>query len=356
VGVFPTHPYLRYDIRDMLEPLVSVIIPTFNRACLLTQAVQSALSQSHRSLEVLVIDDGSTDGTETSLKERFAQEPRLRYVRQPNQGVSAARNRGLAEARGELVAFLDSDDVWLPGKLERQVAVLAEFPEAGMVWTDMDAIDGEGNLVERSYLRKMYRAYRWFPSLEDLFASSRELDGAQVYAGDIYSPMVLGNLVHTSTVLIRKSRLEKVGLFRVDYRRGGEDYEFHLRTCREGPVAFIDQATIRYRIGLSDALTNPGNNAAMALAYLETLKEALARDRSRIILPPGRLDECLAEAHAWAARELLVGGEPGSARAHFRESFRLKPWQPSQFKFMGAALLPDRLQTALVRGVRRLRR
>jgi glycosyltransferase involved in cell wall biosynthesis len=339
----------------MLEPLVSVIIPTFNRAGLLTQAIDSALGQAYGALEVLVIDDGSTDGTEAALRARYGQEPRLRYLRQQNEGVSAARNRGLTESRGELVAFLDSDDVWLPGKLARQVKALLAIPEAGMVWTDMDAIDGEGRLVERSYLRKMYRAYRWYPSLADLFASRREIEGAQVGWGDIYSPMVLGNLVHTSTVLIRRSRLEQVGEFRVDYRRGGEDYEFHLRTCRAGPVAFIDLATISYRIGLPDALTNPGNNVAMALAYLETLREALLRDRARIVVPAARLDECLAEAHAWAARELLVSGETASAREHFRESFRLKPWQPSQYKFMGAALLPARVQTALVRGVRKLR-
>ena len=108
-------------------PTVSVIIPTYNRAHLLPRALESVLAQTFEDLEVLVVDDGSTDGTEAVVT---GYDDRVRYLRQPqNAGVSAARNRGLREARGEFVAFLDSDDEWFPEKLARQVERFRELPD-----------------------------------------------------------------------------------------------------------------------------------------------------------------------------------------------------------------------------------
>src|SRR4051812_39458766 len=111
----------------MLAPMVSVIIPTFNREHCLAASVKSALEQkgsdgrNYASLEVIVVDDGSTDQTREMLQKTFSLDPRFKYVYQANGGVSAARNRGLREARGEFIAFLDSDDIWLPGKLVLQI-------------------------------------------------------------------------------------------------------------------------------------------------------------------------------------------------------------------------------------------
>ncbi len=99
-------------------PLVSVVIPTYNRAQMVSEAVRSVLEQTFGDLEVIVVDDGSTDGTREALKPHA---DKIRYLRQENSGVSAARNRGIAEARGSLIAFLDSDDLWLPAKLKNQV-------------------------------------------------------------------------------------------------------------------------------------------------------------------------------------------------------------------------------------------
>jgi glycosyltransferase involved in cell wall biosynthesis len=105
----------------MTGPLVSVVIPTFNRAATVVRAIESVLQQTYRPIEVIVVDDGSTDGTQEVLK---AYGSALVYLRQDNAGPAAARNRGIRESQGGLIAFLDSDDVWLAAKLERQVAVL----------------------------------------------------------------------------------------------------------------------------------------------------------------------------------------------------------------------------------------
>ena len=109
------------------KPCVSVIVPTFNRAWILKEAIDSVLAQNYRDFELIVIDDGSTDHTRDIL---HPYRDRLTVIRQANAGVSAARNRGIRAASGRLIAFLDSDDLWLPGKLERQTAFFDATPEA----------------------------------------------------------------------------------------------------------------------------------------------------------------------------------------------------------------------------------
>src|SRR3954470_1810603 len=117
---------------------VSVIIPTYNYARYLPQAIDSALGQTHAPLEVIVVDDGSTDDTPRVLE---AYASRIRVIRQANQGAGAARNAGIAAARGEYVAFLDSDDLWRRDKLELQLARFREEPDLGLVHAGVETVD-----------------------------------------------------------------------------------------------------------------------------------------------------------------------------------------------------------------------
>ena len=123
------------------HPLVSVVIPTFNRAGYVVEAVESALAQTWPHVEVIVVDDGSTDDTKKRL-ERFGRA--IRYFYQENRGVQAARNRGVAMAAGSYVALLDSDDLWLSGKLARDLKILEAESEVGMVCARMEVIDADG--------------------------------------------------------------------------------------------------------------------------------------------------------------------------------------------------------------------
>src|SRR6266849_10246474 len=117
--------------------LVSVILPTFNRAHCVGQAIDSALQQTHRDLEVIVVDDGSVDQTCQFMKRKYGEFRSIRYIYQENKGVAAARNTALRAAQGEFIAFLDSDDVWKPWKIELQLACMEKLPHIGMVWSDM---------------------------------------------------------------------------------------------------------------------------------------------------------------------------------------------------------------------------
>jgi glycosyltransferase involved in cell wall biosynthesis len=349
----------------MDRDLVSVVIPTYNRAALLPEAVDSVLAQTYPALEVVLVDDGSRDDTAEVVRTRYGADPRVRYFFQANAGVSAARNRGIREARGEFVALLDSDDVWYPHKLALQVAALRALPDAGMIWTDMEAVGPDHQPLHARFLRRMYHAYRFFPNPVDVFPSglivgpehpalARELPpGSKVYHGDIFSAMALGSLVHTSTVLLRRDRLERVGFFREDYR-AGEDYDFHLRTCKAGPVAFIDVATIKYRVGGADALT-VNNTLRIAEAFLTTFENTLRVDRARIRLPQALLDECRADALAWVGEQNLAHGRTTRARACLARSLYYRPWQPYVGRQLVLSLLPTALRGAVLRLVRRYR-
>lgn len=346
----------------MADQLVSVVIPSYNRAYCIARTLDSVLGQSHRNVEAIIVDDGSTDNTRELIEQTYGHEPRVRYFYQKNGGVSAARNHGLREARGEYIALLDSDDLWLPWKLEAQLRCLEALPDAGMIWTDMTAVNPEGGVIAPRYLTKMYSAYGWFRTRDQLFERSfpfadldpklsADIGDPKVYYGDVFSEMVLGNLVHTSTVLLRRERFERVKTFDLSLERSGEDYDFHLRTCREGPVAYLDVASIRYMWGAADQLTAPGHRIDMARNFLKTVSSTVARDRERIRLPNVVIDEVLAEAHGWLGECHYDLGEIEAARSQLFASLRHKPKQPRIAALLALSLLPKgvapRLQGAL---------
>jgi GT2 family glycosyltransferase len=327
---------------------VSVIVPTYNRAYCLPRALDSVLAQTHSRFEVVLIDDGSTDGTADLVARSYGRDSPIKYFYQKNAGVTAARNAGLARAQGDYIALLDSDDVWMPWKLELQLACFRQCPEVGMVWTDMQAIGPEGNLVSNAYLRTMYHAYRWF-STADLFPRvyslpegtfTPELAAPRLHVGDIFSAMVMGNLVHTSTVMLSRARFEKVRGFNEALRVAGEDYDFHLRTCREGPVGFIDVASIQYQTGMPDRLTAGRYRVHAALNCLATVLPVLRRDRARIRLPRSMIRARVAEVHEWAGDSLLQSGQAEQARKHLLESLRHCPLQPRTLALLVRASLP----------------
>src|SRR6478672_4594673 len=129
------------------DPLVSILVPAYNAEATLAETLQSALASSYSRLEIVLVDDGSTDATAT-IAETFArQDERVRFFRQPHRGVSAALNFGLVQIRGELVARLDSDDLWHPTKLERQVELLATDSTVALAYTFVRYVDDTGRIV-----------------------------------------------------------------------------------------------------------------------------------------------------------------------------------------------------------------
>jgi glycosyltransferase involved in cell wall biosynthesis len=339
---------------DGVAGMVSVVVPTYNRAPIVGAAIESVLSQRYQNVEVVVVDDGSTDDTR-SVVERYG--PHVRYVYQPNSGVTAARNLGFANARGEFIALLDSDDKFLPWKLEAQVRFLRAHPDVGMVWTDMTAVSPDGRVLEERHLRTFYGAHA-LACIEQVLEGTRALEGiwvdapadvatAPTYKGDLFSSMLLGNLVHTSTVMLRRDRLRMVGGFDTSLTHSGEDYEFHLRTCSHGAVAFIDAPSLLYRVGAADQLTAPRYGIYIARNNLTTVLRWLELGRGRINLPRYRLQRRLAQSFRWVGEEELELGDRRAARTHLMRSLRHAPRDTrAAMLLVFAALPPSALRTA----------
>ena len=331
-------------------PLVSVIVPTFNRAYCLARTLDSALAQTYGEIEVLVVDDGSTDDTRAMIASRYAKDSRVKYFYQANGGVAKARNTGIAAATGAFVALLDSDDVWRPWKIELQVLCMQAFPDLVMVWTDMEGMDPAGHIFNKAYIRTMYSAYAFF-SKNSLFSESHALEeiapslrtmvqGARFLKGYIFSQMIMGNLVHTSTVLLRRECLDRVKGFNEALRYSGEDYDFHLRTCREGPVGFIDLAAIQYQRGMPDRLTRDEYRIHVATNFLNTVKPFIENSRAEIDLPQRMIDLMLADAYLWIGEVQVDMHDNAKARKNLFLSLRHRFYQPRVWLFFFSSFLP----------------
>jgi len=129
-------------------PVVSVVVPAFNAAATIEETLQSISQQTHRNLEVIVVDDGSSDDTAALVRRHSVRDPRFRVISQPNGGVASARNAGVRASHGEFVAFIDADDLWHPTKIAKQAAaLLAGGPETALVYSPFRVIDSAGNVI-----------------------------------------------------------------------------------------------------------------------------------------------------------------------------------------------------------------
>ena len=201
--------------RSKEKPTVSVVIPTHNRAHLIGWTIQSVLNQTYQDFEIIVVDDASSDNTEEIVSN--IKDDRIRYIRhEKNKGAPAARNTGIKAAKGEYIAFQDSDDEWLPQKLEKQMKVFENVPpKVGIVYTGFFRIvDG----------KKEYIPYSWVTQKE----------------GNIHKELLKGSFIATPSIVVRKECFEKAGMFDERLPRL-QDWELVLRLSKYYDFKFIDE-------------------------------------------------------------------------------------------------------------------
>jgi glycosyltransferase involved in cell wall biosynthesis len=269
------------------QPRVSVVIPSYNAAEFIERTIDSVLAQSYRDLEVVVVDDGSSDTTPDIVA---AYGDPVRLIIQPNNGVSAARNRAIAESRGELIAFLDHDDLWYSDKLDRQVRVLDARPEVGLIYANADFIDQSDKRM-------------WI-----YLAQSR------LHRGQVLSRLFLDCFVPLLTTVVRKSLLADIGPF-VTRWHIAEDYDLFLRAAECTEVDYVDEALAGYRI-------HSGN---LSRNYSRRLSEEQEVLRACLIRNPGLRGEVgdaairlrMAGLRCELGHALLFQGRLKDARAHF---------------------------------------
>jgi glycosyltransferase involved in cell wall biosynthesis len=211
-------------------PLVSVVVPAYNASAHIADTLDSTLAQTHAHTEVIVVDDGSTDGP-SDVVARYAD--RIRCVRQSNAGVGAARNHGLRLARGDFIAFLDADDVWSPHMLETQLALLARYPRSGFVAANGVQIEENGDEGP---------ALLWGDIADALRAAPEG-----IVHGRYHHEMIANNAITTvGQVLLPRRVMEDVGPF-VEPRSQSEDWDLWLRVTARYPVTFHRRRLLRYR-------------------------------------------------------------------------------------------------------------
>lgn len=203
---------------------VSVIIATYNSAAYLKEAVDSVLNQTYQDLEVVIVDDGSTDKTRSLVEGLQSQHPRrIQYIYQENQGPAPARNAGMRSAQGQYIAFLDADDIWLPDKLTRQMECFARDQAVGFVYCDNIFVD-ENNTVIENYVRKV-----------------------RLVEGDILWDLFQDFFIITSGVVFKKECIERIGFFD-EKLLVGEDYEYFLRLAAQYKAGVVKERLFRRRV------------------------------------------------------------------------------------------------------------
>ena len=278
---FPSSPRpLAKQTSDNPMPMnsVSVIIPTYNRAHLVGEAIESVLNQDIEdcSLEIIVVDDGSVDDTRTVVAQ-FGQD--VRYVYQENQGVGAARNRGLEEASGEWLAFLDSDDLWLPDKLSLQFQVLNAFSEYKVVHSTFYTSDGKDIIITKGL--EYWVAATEGGSIDDVdwhtfyphtynskdYGITRVGLPFTIYAGNLFRPLLYSVCATCWTSLIHRDCLQ--GGVRFAHVKMSEDYYFYCRLSEMHDVLFMDTPTVENRAHSGPRETQ--NKASISLATKRSL-------------------------------------------------------------------------------------
>ena len=284
-------------------PTVSVVLPTHNRASVLPRAMASVLDQSYADLELIIVDDASTDDTEQIV--RSFDDPRIRFVRhERNRGAPAARNRGVRESRGRFIAFQDSDDDWLPGKLEKQMAALKASEGREVVYCAFIRSGGDGQ---------------------------RRVPDAQgpIEDGDILPRLLFENTVSTQTLLMTRERFEEIGGFDETLGRF-QDWELAIRLATVARFHLVNEPLVTVH---ETAGSISSDDAAGAAAF----RRILDKHRHLYRQHPDALSYALASL----GHLECLAGDLAEGRRHLRQSLRMTPfarktWIPLILSYLGS--------------------
>ena len=274
-------------------PRLSVIMPTFNCLAYVEATIACVFAQQVVDLELIAVDDGSTDGTLERLQQLAEVEARLRVFRQQNGGPAAARNRGISASCAPLVAFIDADDRWHPGKLQAQLALHERHPRLAMSFTDYRHVDEAGN--------DLGTCFDYWPR----FASKRHEDFCPAGRASAVSAIFSENVVGTSTVMASRAALQNANGFD-ESLRSAQDWELWIRLALSAPVAWIDEVHCDY-------LMRPGSVTGNLPLRLECMERIIRRHEAAV---------CAVDAAAF--RHAIARLNTGWAECHRRDGQRMR--------------------------------
>ncbi|MFH1771972.1 MAG: glycosyltransferase family A protein [Candidatus Omnitrophota bacterium] len=274
-------------------PRVSVIIPTYNCAKYVTEAIDSVLGQTYKDFEIIVIDDGSTDFTKQRLLP-YIEKGRIKYLYQENSGHAVSRNTGIRNSSSEYIAFLDADDLWMPNRLEEGVRILDTKPDVGLVHSHIIKFNGQG---EKKVSKR----------------------SPKYLSGKIANHLITRKAhVSSPTATIRRKCINKVGLIDENMARmGSEDRDFWYRIAREFNVFYIDKPLAYYRLSSKSASSNK-----------QKMHEGRIYSINKNLNEPGDFilrQRALSSVYKESAEDYLMSGDIAAARKEFLKSFTAFP-------------------------------
>lgn len=283
-----------------LHPTVSVVVPCYNYGAYLSTCLESVRAQTHPVFDIVVIDDGSTDDTSDVIRP-FLSDPRIRYHKQANSGQAAAKNAGVRHSRGDIVAFLDADDLWEPEKLERQIP-LFDNPSVGVTFTGQRSIDAEGRPVPTPE-RRGYSAFR---------------------RGHVTRWLGFENIVPFSSSAVRRGLLEKCGGF--DESLGmGIDWDLWLRLSLLTDFDFVADPLFVYRVHGSQMSRNVNGRIDASEHIFQAF---IARHPAAFTSQELRAVEFY---NACSRAQTLRDVDRGRSNAYYAAALRMKPWSVRPF-------------------------
>jgi len=314
---------------------ISVVIPAYNCASFIGEAIESVLKQTISVHEIIVIDDGSEDDTGAIVRKKYSQ---VRILNQKNSGPSTARNRGIAEASGDWIAFLDADDIWLPNKIEEQILALKRHPQLKLIASDMAEIDIHGNITIPS-MQEWHDQKKFFSNLR-----GRPIPRAA-------ARLIEKNFIPTGTVLVERKVLSEKGGFN-DSLRYGEDLEIWVRIATDHPISCLPTVHMLRRRHGSNATSFTMNMAK----DLVKVAESVRRQAGRTLKKQGvDVDQMVSQAWANLGYALFDQGQYAQARQAMKSSFKEKPNLRAAY-YWALANLPSRTIQRMRSVKQRLRR
>lgn len=291
-------------------PRISVVIPTYDSEAFLAETLESVRQQTCRDFEVVLVDDGSRDGT-LRVAQSFAASFELRILQQVNSGPASARNAGVRAARGQYCAFIDADDLMLPERLAQQQSLLDAHPELCLVHTDLMTFDDSGIL---------HRTRRAF---------------SNPCGGRILDRLLVDNFITTSTVMASTQRLIEAGLFN-ERRRVSEDFELWLKMAELWPIGYLEQPLVQYRVRPGSLSNDKLVTGQAALEVIEAFWSAHAQYAE---LHPEVRRRSLAGHLAFVGGAAVRGGRPAAALGWLLRALRHEPRNPTVWRQLGKLIL-----------------
>lgn len=305
---------------------ISAVIPAYNAGRYLEEAVRSIRQQGAAISEIIIVDDGSTDNTAGVVATLGSD---IQYVWQENAGPSAARNLGIKLANSSWIAFLDADDVWTPNKIAEQMMVFQDYPDVGLVASDMSEIDMTGNIRVHSLL-----------DAHGLLKLFQHLDGSPV--PHALRRLIEKNFIPTGTVIAKRNLLLELGGFKPDIRYG-EDLELWARIAARHPIVCLPQAHLLRRQHGENATQATGPMLSDLVKVMKNLRKSCGTElRAQDVDPDAAVSKALFDLAYWH----FVHGSLSAARDTFSQSLSCKPNLRTAL-YLTASRLPAQAVSAL---------